>query len=365
MEDLLRYQRQLQLPEWCPEAQQQLAHTRVLLVGMGGLGCPVALYLTAAGVGQLTLVDGDQVSLSNLHRQVLYTPDDVGTLKVVAAAKRLHAFNPQLHCNVVAEPLRASNVLSLFHDADIIVDCTDNLMTRYLINDVCQHLQKPWIYGSVYRFEGQVSTFTGQPQSGCYRCLYPDMPAPAAIPSCSEAGVLGTLPGTVAQLQATEVLRQIGQWSEGLSGHVLLLDLKAMHFHRLKRTHNTNCLACGTGAQLDLSRYTTPDPLAGIPLWEAAVIPPHYQVMDVREKSERLGGYLEGVHIPLAELHTLSLEKLLQVLNPEVPLLVYCQKGLRSAQAVTYLQHQGFRQVFSLHGGYENWSSSQRSSLVS
>lgn len=365
MEDLLRYQRQLQLPEWSLEAQQQLAQTRVLLVGLGGLGCPVALYLTAAGVGQLTLVDADRVSLSNLHRQVLYTPDDVGALKVEAAAARLRALNPQLQCETLPEHLTPENVLALFGAADVIVDCTDNLLTRYLINDVCQHLQKTWIYGSVYRFEGQVSTFTGEPRSGCYRCLYPEMPAASAIPSCSEAGVFGTLPGTVAQIQATEVLRQMGQWSEGLSRHVLLLDLKAMSFHRLKKPYDKNCLACGTQACLDLSRYTLQDPLAGVPLWDAVAIPEHYQVLDVREKLERLGGYLDGLHVPLAELRTLSSEKLLQVLNPEVPLLVYCQKGLRSAQAVTYLQHHGFRQVFSLRGGYENWSSSQRSSLVS
>lgn len=358
MGDLLRYQRQLQLPEWGLAAQERLAASRVVLVGMGGLGCPVALYLAAAGVGTLVLLDADAVALSNLHRQVLYGPDDVGKPKVEVAAQRLQALNPDLRCEVIPEDLTPDNVLQIVEHADIVVDCTDNLGARYLMNDVCQSLQKPWVYGSVYRFEGQVSTFTGVPTTGCYRCLYPHMPAAEVLPTCNEAGVLGTLPGTVAQLQATEVLRQVAQWGEGLSRHVLLLNLKDMVFHRLEKPYAETCLACGPAAHLDLSRYGTLEPVKEVPLWDAAEIPDAYQVLDVRESAERLGGYLAGEHVPLAELTALSSEKLMQVLNPELPLLVYCQKGLRSAQAVAYLQNNGFRQVFSLRGGYENWNSS-------
>ena len=347
----LRYQRQLHLPGWGNEAQQALARARVLLVGMGGLGCPVSLYLTAAGVGTLGLMDEDRVSLSNLQRQVLYASTDVGALKVEAAARRLKALNPDLNCEVFAEALTAFNAQERFADFDLIVDCTDNLRTRYLMNDLAQLMGKPWVYGSVYRFEGQVASFP--PQPGCYRCLYPELPADDVVPSCSEAGVLGTLPGTVGQIQATEVLRQIAQWGPGLSQQVLIMDLKHMDFHKLKRPVNPDCTACGPQAVFDARHYLLPED--NVPCLTPDEVTPELHILDVRETWERASGYLEGAHIPLGDLEALSEENLLQVVNPRVPLLVYCQKGLRSAKAVTYLQNKGFSQIFSLRGGYENW----------
>lgn len=355
----LRYQRQLHLPEWGRLQQERLANTRVLLVGMGGLGCPVSLYLSAAGVGVLGFIDADVVSLSNLQRQVLYTPDDVGLPKVSVAQQRLNTFNPEIKLIAIEAELAAENVLHYFNDFDIIVDCSDNLRVRYLINDTCQFLKKPWIYGSVYRFEGQVACFL--PEPGCYRCIYPESPAAHVVPSCTEAGVLGTVPGLIAQFQATEVLRLVGEWGQGLSQHLLVTDLKTFDFHKLKRPIDEYCLACGLEAELNLSQYekVQEDSVVLLMGVETYALQIGIQSLDVREDLERQEGYLPGEHISMTTLLTLSRENLLKRLNPQVPLLVYCQKGLRSAQAVAYLQRKGFSQVFSLRGGYERWASYQ------
>lgn len=350
----LRYQRQLHLPEWGLSQQEKLAKTRVLLVGMGGLGCPVALYLCAAGVGTLGLLDDDVVSLSNLQRQVLYTPQDVGLPKVKVAQQYLRTFNPEVKLHAIEAPLQASNALAHLANFDIIVDCSDNLAVRYLINDVCQYLKKPWVYGSVYRFEGQVACFL--PEPGCYRCIYPEQPHADVVPSCTEAGVLGTVPALIAQMQATEVLRLVGQWGTGLERQLLLADLKAFDFHKLQRPIDKACHACSQQAHLDLARYASSTvPLMSVETYATQSI----ETLDVRTEVERESGFLPGKHLVMDTLLALSQENLLQVLNPRVPLLVYCQKGLRSAQVVAHLQSKGFAQVLSLQGGYERWESYQ------
>lgn len=351
----LRYQRQLHLPEWGISQQKKLGQTRVLLVGMGGLGCPVALYLCAAGVGTLGLMDDDLVSLSNLQRQVLYTPEEIGLPKVHAAKQHLSAFNPEVNLHVIEAALDINNAIDHIANFDIIVDCSDNLAVRYLINDTCQVLKKPWVYGSVYRFEGQVACFL--PEPGCYRCIYPAPAAADVVPSCTEAGVLGTVPAFIAQLQATEVLRLVGEWGPGLSQHLLLADLKAFDFHKLQRPVDKACRACGAGAVMDLSHLSETLALPLMRADEYAAQP--IQALDIRDDKERQAGYLPGLHLAMDALLALSQENLLQVLNPRVPLLVYCQKGLRSAQAVVYLQSKGFSQIYSLQGGYERWESYQ------
>ena len=299
-------------------------------------------------------MDDDVVSMSNLQRQVLYTPEDVGLPKVQVAQRRLKDFNAEVDLHIIEAPLEARHGLTHLANFDIIVDCSDNLAVRYLINDACQALNKTWVYGSVYRFEGQVACFP--PEPGCYRCIYPEQPHADVVPSCTEAGVLGTVPALIAQLQATEVLRLVGQWGPGLDRHLLLADLKSFDFHKLQRPVNRGCQACGQEAHFEPERYASSTvPMMSVEAYAAQPI----ESLDIRAEKERVSGFLPGKHLAMEALLALSQENLLQVLNPRVPLLVYCQKGLRSARVVAYLQSKGFSQVFSLQGGYERWDSYQ------
>ncbi len=357
----LRYQRQLYLPEWSEAAQVRLSHLRVLIVGVGGLGCPISVYLAAAGVEHITLVDPDTVSLSNLHRQILFTPVDVGKPKVEVTQNRLREMNADLNLRSIQEPFSADNAETLLSDHDLVIDGADNLSVTYLINDACQYFKLPWIYGSVYRFEGQVASF--EPGPGCFRCLYPEPPPAEAIPTCNEAGILGMVVGTAANLQALEVMRLIGQWEQGLEQEMLLLNLKTMDFHKMKLPTDPQCLGCGPDAvplEQRLKSLTAAEPShgSGRSDWDIAAAEAHLRhyperVLDVRSFEERRGGSLTGLHVPLQELKELQPQKLEDMLNPEVPLLVYCQKGMRSRQAVDYLLSRGFKQVYSLAGGYE------------
>ena len=367
-DDLRRYSRHLLLPEVGVAGQKKLRRAKVLLVGAGGLGAPAALYLAAAGIGEIGLVDFDRVDLSNLQRQVLYTTNDVGQPKLEAAKRRLEALNPGVRVVPHEERLSSENALSLFKPYDIIVDGTDNFPTRYLVNDASVLLGKPNVYGSIYRFEGQVSVFDAR-RGPCYRCLYPEPPPPDLVPSCAEAGVLGVLPGLIGTLQATETVKLLLGQGEPLIGRLLLFDALALKFRELTLRKNPHCVLCSPHAtQKGLIDYPAfcgvPAPGAeeadghGVPSIEpeelakalASDDPP--ELIDVREPEEWAIARLPNARlIPQAELPERVTE-----LTKARQLVLYCRIGPRSAQATRLLLDLGFSNVRNLRGGILAWS---------
>ena len=253
-EELLRYSRHLILPDVALAGQRRLKAARILLIGAGGLGSPAALYLSAAGVGTLGLVDFDVVDVTNLQRQVLHGTGDVGHPKLESARARIHDMNPHVHVETYETRLTSENALEIMRDYDVIVDGTDNFATRYLTNDACVMLDKPNVYGSIYRFEGQASVFA-LPDGPCYRCLFPDPPPPGMVPSCAEGGVLGVLPGIVGTIQATEALKLVLGAGETLSGRLLLIDALTMRFRTVRVQRDPTCPACGTREITELIDY--------------------------------------------------------------------------------------------------------------
>ncbi len=407
--ELLRYSRHLVLPEVGLEGQTRLKSGSVLLVGAGGLGSPLALYLAAAGVGRIGLVEFDQVDLSNLQRQVLYGTADVGRDKIEAARERLAAINP--HILVEAHPVRleAANAREIVGAYDVVADGTDNFATRYLVNDACVLLGKPNVYGSVYRFEGQVSVFDAR-TGPCYRCLFPEPPPAGTVPSCAEAGVLGILPGVIGLLQATEVVKILLGRGETLAGRLLLYDALGMEFRQLRVEKDPNCPACGAGATLALRdevvvcdpvpagesigrQMTEPvvripgpsgtpatkipiptgnpaAPAAGFDSEQIEVTPrlvrdrlaagERIAVVDVREPYELEIASLPGViAIPLGELPARSRE-----LDPDVPVVTMCHVGIRSLQAAVYLRANGLLKAWSMAGGIDAWAREVDPSVV-
>jgi sulfur-carrier protein adenylyltransferase/sulfurtransferase len=366
-EELRRYSRHLLLPEVGVAGQKRLRRAKVLLVGTGGLGAPAALYLTAAGVGELGLVDFDAVDLSNLQRQVLYTTHDVGKPKLAAAKQRLEALNPEVRVIAHGERLTSENALDILRPYDIVLDGTDNFPTRYLVNDACVLLGKPNVYASIYRFEGQVSVFDAR-RGPCYRCLYPEPPPPNLVPSCAEAGVLGVLPGLIGTLQATEAIKLLIDAGEPLIGRLLLYDAMAMRFRELKLQKNPECVLCSPHAtQKGLIDYPAfcgvPAPGAtapptGVPEIEPEELaralegdePPF--VVDVREPEEWAIGHLAVAHlIPKDEL-----AERVDELTHAREVVLYCRSGTRSAQSTQLLLDLGFANVRSLKGGINAWS---------
>jgi len=373
--DYSRYSRHLILPEVGVEGQQKLKAAKVLCVGTGGLGAPLALYLTAAGIGTLGLVDFDTVDESNLQRQIIHSTPDVGRLKVDSAADKLAALNPSTKIVKHNVMLTSANALEIFRDYDIIADGTDNFQTRYLVNDACVLLGKPNAYGSIFRFEGQASVFATE-QGPCYRCLYPEPPPPGLVPSCAEGGVLGILPGLVGVIQATEVIKLILGKGEPLIGRLLLVDALNMKFKELKLRKNKDCPVCGThptvtalidynqfcgvaGAQESVTETVAKAAFPaqnGIPQIPVAELKRRRDagerpfVLDVREpweyKIANLGGYL----IPQGEL-----AKRLDELDKSQPIVVQCKSGGRSQNAAELLKKQGF-QVENLAGGILAWA---------
>jgi|CXWL01.1.fsa_nt_gi adenylyltransferase/sulfurtransferase len=369
-----RYARHLAIPEVGAAGQERLQAARVLLVGVGGLGSPVALYLAAAGVGTLGLVDDDLVAESNLQRQVLYGQADVGRPKLAAAMARLADVNPHVHCEPHALRLSAANAMPIVQDYDVVVDGSDNFATRYLVSDACVLAGKPDVYGSIFRFEGQVSVFAaGGP---CYRCLYPAPPPAGTVPSCAEGGVLGVLPGLVGSLQAVEVLKLLLGVGRPLVGRLLLVDALRPGTREVRLRQNPACPACGSSP----SRTTLVDepdacppmpPNAPLPDGSPAMtdvpvpfeIDVHelaawrasgraFQLLDVRTPHEASLACLDGaVLIPMAEL-----PRRLAELDPAAELVVHCHIGGRSAQAVQFLRRQGFPRARNLAGGIEAWS---------
>ncbi len=362
-----RYRRHLSLPQVGVEGQRALLDARVLLIGAGGLGCPAAQYLAAAGVGTLGLVDFDVVDASNLQRQVLYGTADVGRPKLEVARERLRAMNPDVRVEMHAAQLTSKNALELFEGYDVIVDGTDNFPTRYLSNDACVLLGKPNVHGSVFRFEGQASVFDAR-RGPCYRCLYPEPPPPGAAPSCAEGGVLGVLPGLVALVQATEVVKLATGIGEPLIGRLLQIDALRMEFHEYRLRKDPTCAVCGehpsVTALVDYEGFCgapapdrQADPLPEIaPAQLAARLAEGRELLllDVREPEEVAKARIPGARpIPLGELEARIAEL---AAWRQRPVVVHCHKGGRSARAVRWLREQGFERVENLAGGIEAWS---------
>lgn len=351
-----RYSRHLLLPEVGTAGQQRLSESRVLIVGLGGLGSPLAIYLAAAGVGHLGLVDDDVVDASNLHRQPLHGTSDLGRQKSDSAIDRLKDLNP--HIRITAHPARltSENALGLIEQYDVVADGTDNFPTRYLVNDASVLLSVPNVHASVFRFEGQVSVF-GAPGGPCYRCLYPEPPPPGLIPSCAEGGVLGVLPGTVGTLQATEVLKLLLGIGEPLVGRLLMYDALSASFEELEVRRNLDCPICGDLPSIrSLVDYDAFCGLGAVPEISVAELstkleesaPP--RLLDVREPEERETDSLGGAFIPLGQL-----AGRLDELDPGEELVVYCRSGVRSGQAVRLLLEQGFAHPRNLSGGIVAW----------
>jgi len=364
-DEVLRYSRHLIMPEVGMAGQQKLKAARVLCIGAGGLGSPLALYLAAAGVGTLGLVDFDVVDLTNLQRQIIHTVEDVGRPKLDSAHEKLTAINPFVNVRKFETKLTSGNALDLFRDFDIIADGTDNFPTRYLVNDACVLSGKPNVYASIFRFEGQASVFATE-GGPCYRCLYPEPPPPGLVPSCAEGGVLGILPGLLGVIQATEVIKLILGSGESLIGRLLLVDALGMRFRELKLRKNPECPVCGVNPTVrELIDYNQ---FCGIRGEEAPVTAsvPEIQpvelkarldrgdnifILDVREPHEyqicNLGGHL----IPLGDLPARMNE-----LDSSREIVAHCRSGVRSAKAVTLLRQAGFAKVKNLAGGILAWA---------
>jgi len=362
-----RYRRHLILPEIGLEGQRALLDARVLLVGAGGLGCPTAQYLTAAGVGALGIVDFDTVDASNLHRQVLYGTADVGRPKVEVAAERIAAMNPDVVVEKHAVQLTSENALELFAEYDVIVDGADNFPTRYLTNDACVLLGKPNVHGSIFRFDGQATVFDAR-HGPCYRCLYPEPPPPGAVPSCAEGGVLGVLPGLVALIQATETVKIVTGAGDPLYGRLLQLDALRMEFREFRVKKDPECPICGPSATLkELIDYegfcgvsAVESPAASFGEVSADEVARRraaaedFLLLDVREPAEWETAHIAGAQlIPLAQLEG-RLEDL--AFWRDRPVVVHCHHGGRSAKACALLTGAGFARVENLSGGIEAWS---------
>jgi adenylyltransferase/sulfurtransferase len=365
-EEVLRYSRHLIMPEVGMEGQLKLKQAKVLCIGTGGLGAPLGLYLAAAGVGRIGLVDFDTVDFTNLQRQVLFGTSDVGRPKIEAAADHLRNLNPLIQIDSFETRLTSENALDLFKDYDIIVDGTDNFPTRYLVNDACVLLGKPNVYGSIFRFEGQITIF-GAPGGPCYRCLYPEPPPPGLVPSCAEGGVLGVLPGIVGTIQAAETLKLIIGKGDPLIGRLLLFDALGMKFRELKLRQNPECPVCGEHPTvtklIDYAEFCglrgeeAPAPPTAVPEITPLELKSRLDrgddiyILDVREPHEyqicNIGGHL----IPLGDLASRVNE-----LDSSREIVAHCRTGKRSAQASEFLRKAGFRKIWNLKGGILAWS---------
>ncbi len=365
-EEILRYSRHLIMPEVGMDGQQKLKAAKVLCIGTGGLGSPLALYLAAAGVGTIGLVDFDVVDFTNLQRQIIHTTADVGRPKLDSATEKIEAINPFVNVRRFETRLDSTNALEIFRDFDIIVDGTDNFPTRYLVNDACVLTGKPNVYGSIFRFEGQASVFSTR-EGPCYRCLYPEPPPPGLVPSCAEGGVLGILPGLVGVIQATEAIKLILGKGEPLIGRLLLIDALGMKFRELKLRKNSECPGCGTHPSVtELIDYQQFCGIRGeeAPVTTSAI--PEIQpeelkrkldrnedvfILDVREPHEYQICNLKGYLIPLGDL-----PKRVNELDSSREIVAHCRSGVRSGKAVDFLRQAGFKKVSNLAGGILAWA---------
>ena len=370
--ELARYSRHFALPEFGQAGQRKLKAGSVLIVGAGGLGSPASLYLAAAGVGNIGLVDFDQIDVTNLQRQIMYTTNDVGALKLDVSAQRLRQLNPEINVRTHAVRLTRHNAFDVISSYDVVIDGTDNFPTRYLVSDACVLLKKPYVYGSILRFDGQVSVFDAQ-HGPCYRCLFREPPPPGLVPNCAEGGVLGALPGIIGSLQALEAVKLIAGVGESLVGRLVLFDGLSMRFRELKLKKRPDCPVCGenptiTGlidydefcgytpsgkmaddtSEQQIREITVEELKARFDAGDRPVL------LDVREKFEwdmANFGEFGAHHIPLKELPGREKE-----LDPEQEVIVYCRSGSRSGNAARHLATQGFKNVVNLKGGVLAWA---------
>ncbi len=367
-DEILRYSRHLLIPEVGLEGQRKLKAASVLVVGTGGLGSPVAMYLAAAGIGRIGLVDYDVVDWSNLQRQVIHGVSTIDQLKVESARNRMLDINPEIEVDIYNEPLTSENAMRIAEPYDLIIDGTDNFPTRYLTNDLCVLTGKPNVYGSIFRFDGQVSVFDAQ-RGPCYRCLFPEPPPPGLVPSCAEGGVLGVLPGTIGTLQATEALKLILDIGEPLIGKLLLYNALDLSFDFVKLRKNPNCKVCGPNPEVtELIDY---EAFCGVPghnhdegsagegwditaqeLAERLQNGNHIRLVDVREPHELEISHLEGATlIPLGQL-----AGRLSELDSAEEIVLFCKSGVRSTRALELLASAGFRKMKNLKGGINAWA---------
>lgn len=372
-EEIARYGRHLILPEVGPDGQKRIKAARVLCVGAGGLGSPALMYLAAAGIGTIGIVDFDVVQVSNLQRQIVHGTPDVGRPKLGSAKDRLIHLNPDVRVVLHHGALTSANAMAIIGDYDIIVDGTDNFPARYLVNDVCVLLGKPNVYGAIFRFEGQASVFStaGGP---CYRCLFPEPPPPGLVPSCAEAGVFGVLPGVIGTIQATEALKLVLGIGESLVGRLVTYDALRLRFDELRIPRDPACPVCGVNptirAPIDYERFCgvssaeLPEPEAAAPQlsldfhispielkarWDHGDRP---FLLDVREPVEfKLVRLPDATLIPLGDLVARQAE-----LDPDIEIIVYCHHGVRSMRAVAYLRNAGFAGARNLRGGIDAWT---------
>jgi len=366
-DEILRYSRHLLIPEVGLDGQRKLKNSSALIIGTGGLGSPVSLYLAAAGIGRIGLVDYDVVESSNLQRQVIHGTSTIGKLKVDSAKAKLLDLNPDIQVDVYNEPYTSENALRIAKDYDIILDGTDNFPTRYLTNDVAVFLGKPNVYASIYRFDGQVSVFYAK-EGPCYRCLFPEPPPPGLVPSCAEGGVLGVLPGTIGTLQATEALKVLLGIGEPLIGKLLLYNALDMTFDFVKLKKNPNCRVCGPNA--DIKELIDYEEFCGVPshdheegsagaahditVQELAerVKTNHLKLLDVREPHElQISAIPNAVNIPLGQLAARLSE-----LDSADEMVIFCKSGSRSARGLELLASAGFKKVKNLKGGINAWA---------
>jgi len=365
-DEILRYSRHLIMPEVGMDGQLKLKAAKVALIGTGGLGAPLGMYLAAAGVGRIGLVDFDVVDFTNLQRQVIHGTKDVGKKKLDSAAETMLDINPYVEIDRHEVALTSDNALDILKDYDIVVDGTDNFPTRYLVNDACVLLKKPNVYGSIFRFEGQATIFA-YPGGPCYRCLYPEPPPPGLVPSCAEGGVLGILPGTVGLIQATETVKLILGIGEPLIGRLVLYDALAMRFRELKLRRNPECPVCGDHPTI--TKLIDYQEFCGIPTQTHEEKPmdgdieptevkakidrgDRFVLIDVREPHEH-----QICNIPQAKLIPLGdLPKRVNELNSADEIIAHCKSGMRSAKAVDFLKQAGFKKVRNMKGGILAWS---------
>jgi len=371
-DEILRYSRHLIVPEVGMEGQLKLKAAKVLLVGAGGLGAPLGLYLAAAGIGRIGLVDFDVVDFTNLQRQVIHFTKDVGRNKIDSAAEKMQALNPNVEIVKHEVALSSENAMEILQDYDLVVDGTDNFPTRYLVNDACVLLGKPNVYGSIFRFEGQATVFAYQ-GGPCYRCLYPEPPPPGLVPSCAEGGVLGILPGTIGLIQATETVKLILGIGEPLVGRLLLYDALGMRFRELKLRKNPECPICGD--RRTITKLIDYHQFCGVPQHvpqeapkqESKVTEGEIEVTEVKEKLDRGDKFVlidvrephehQICNIPAAKLIPLGeVGKRLAELDPEADIVIHCKSGMRSARACGILKAAGFKHVRNMKGGILAWS---------
>ena len=360
--ELQRYSRHLIMPEVTAEGQKRLKVARVLCIGAGGLGSPAALYLAAAGVGTLGIVDFDRVDVTNLQRQILHGTKDVGRSILESARDRLRDINPEIDLKLHDCRFSSANAEQIVAGYDVIVDGSDNFATRYLSNDVCVFARKPNVYGSVFRFEGQTTVFAPHVDGPCYRCLFPEPPPPESVPNCAQAGVLGVLPGIIGMLQAVEAIKLILGVGDTLIGRLLHFDALKMHFRELKLRRDPQCPVCGQNATIfapiDYDQFCCAHQEAAVPALSVQELKRKidaseaFELVDVREPFEFEIARIDGAKlIPLGEIAERAEE-----LQREQPIIVHCHSGRRSAQAVQLLQERGFRNVYNLEGGIDAWS---------